>query len=236
MLFRDLNLVIPESRDTERDLVAEAWSFEGGIVTRIGRFWDPPQLDPSAIRIYGNDTFGLVLAQKFNLTLISPADDLLAKLPDELLGRKLTIRKLEELSDFSFPTFVKSVVPKQFRAGVYSSSGELSAECTGLVPETQVYISEIVRFSSEVRGFILNDQVEDSALYEGSGSIEEAQSFLANVSRSKELPDTCVVDVGYIDGYGWVVIELNATWGAGLNGCSAKKILGCIAQATKYAA
>jgi hypothetical protein len=81
----DLTLVIPAKRDPERDSVAEVWRDAGGDVERLDRFWEPPEhLQRSRVRLYGNDTFCLVVAQKLNLTLISPDDKVLASAPDFL--------------------------------------------------------------------------------------------------------------------------------------------------------
>ena len=75
--YKGLTLLIPDKSDVERDAVAAAWERAGGEVLRLGRFWEPPSLEAASVRVYGNDTFGLVLAQKLGLALISPADDLL---------------------------------------------------------------------------------------------------------------------------------------------------------------
>ncbi len=39
-------------------------------------------------------------------------------------------------------------------------------------------------------------------------------------------------DVGLIKGEGWAFIEANSSWGAGLNGCEAAKVLPAILAAT----
>ena len=72
-----LNLLIPDKPDVERDAVAKSFERGGGVVHRIGRFWDPPAFEPSTVRVYGADAFCLVLQQKLGLSLCSPADDLL---------------------------------------------------------------------------------------------------------------------------------------------------------------
>jgi len=226
------NLVIPEKADPERDLVADRWRAHGGTVMRIGRFWDPPELQREAVRIYANDTFALVLAQKLSLRLVSPADDLLLRLPAESVGRRIRVLNLHEAGDLRYPTFVKPVVPKQFRAGVYETWSQLKAECSGLDLEVQIYESEVVGFDAEVRGFILQGQVQDAAMYEGSAPIDPAMEFLSAVARNPALPAACVLDVGHVPGRGWMIVEANAAWGAGLNGCDPDKVLGSIAHAT----
>lgn len=47
------------------------------------------------------------------------------------------------------------------------------------------------------------------------------------------VPRAVVIDAGFIDGRGWAVIEFNAAWGAGLNGCNAEKVLAAIVSATE---
>jgi hypothetical protein len=49
-----LLLVIPAAPDIERDRVADAWSRSVGDALRLDRFWEPPPLDRSVVRLYGN--------------------------------------------------------------------------------------------------------------------------------------------------------------------------------------
>jgi hypothetical protein len=228
----ELNLVIPDTPDEERDRVAEAWIAAGGVVTRIGRFWDPPDMDRSAVRLYGNDTFVLVLAQKLELGLISPPDDLLQHMPYDLLQRDVRVQAIESVNQIDYPAFIKPVTPKQFSAGVYASPDDLAEETEGLSSETLVYVSEIVQFQCEARAFLLASSLQDVAVYEGDGNAQEVAEFVSRAAQQLPLPTTCVLDVGYIEGRGWAVIEANAAWGAGLNGCSAEKVIECISRAT----
>ena len=56
--------------------------------------------------------------------------------------------------------------------------------------------------------------------------------FVGDLTESMVLPRTVVVDVGLVDGRGWAVIEFNASWGAGLNGWDAEKVLPAIVSAS----
>ncbi|HOV25580.1 MAG TPA: hypothetical protein PK566_04365 [Pseudobacteroides sp.] len=94
--FKDLLLVIHDKPDIERDAVAKAWEEQGGEITRIGRFWEPPELDREKIQLYGNHIFCMVLAQKLNLKLISPFDDLLLHLSPKWLKRFVRISTIAE--------------------------------------------------------------------------------------------------------------------------------------------
>lgn len=226
-----LNLLIADKADPERDALAHAFAQGGGAVHRLGRFWDPPAFDPRSVRVYGADSFCLVLQQKLGFALCSPADDLLLHVPDHLLQRRLRKVALRD-APFPFPVFVKPVTPKQFQGMVFRSLQELGEECRGLPPETQVLVSDAVPIAAEVRSFVLDGRVLDTCAYEGKPVLPEAMAFTLEVVRSMALPRTVVVDVGLIANRGWAVIEFNASWGAGLNGCDAAKVLPAIVAAS----
>ncbi|MCP4163014.1 MAG: ATP-grasp domain-containing protein [Deltaproteobacteria bacterium] len=225
-------LIIPEKADIERDSVAIAWENMGGKVLRIGKFWQPPKLDPSNVHVYGNDTFCLVLQQKLGFNLISPTDDIFAKIKKKWLKRKITFLKLSDIKKLMFPTFLKSAVPKIFKASVYESLDEVKKECTKLPEETLIIQSEIVNWLNEARAFIHKGIILDCSVYEGSGDLENAKSFLKECIAEIQIPETCVIDFGEIEGKGWALVEFNASWGAGLNGCKAEKVLPAIIDAT----
>jgi hypothetical protein len=227
--FDGLTLLVPERTDVERDAVATSWTMHGGEVLRLGRFWDPPVLDARQVRVYGNDTFCLVLAQKLDLTLISPPDDLLLHLDASVIGRQLEGLPLADIDRLRYPIFVKSMVPKLFTARVYGSAQQLREQTRGLEPETLVLASEIVEFTAEVRAFVLDGEVLTLSAYEGARV--ELDAARALVALGDEIPRTCVLDVGPISGGKWAVIEANATWGAGLNGCEPVAAARCIAAA-----
>ena len=231
MTTTGLTLVIPDKADQERDSVAAAWNAAGGEVLRLGRFWEPPTLEPESTRVYGNDTFCLVLREKLGFQLHSPPDELIASVPRELLGRDLTVDTLDGIKAKTFPCFVKSLVPKQIASRVYFSYDDLASECDGLEGATQLLVSEVVVFEAEFRCFVLNQVVLDVAAYEGEGDLGDVTEFVAALSRRVVLPSAVVVDVGRI-GSSYVLIEFNAAWGAGLNGCSAARVLPSIERAS----
>ena len=232
MAFDGLTLVVPDKADIERDAVCQSWQTHGGSVFRIGRFWDPPALDRARVRVYGPDTFCLVLAQKLGLHLVSPADNLLAGLDAELLKRDLREMSLGEAIGLSYPQFVKPVTPKAFRATVYGSPADLEIECRGLETATRVIVSEPVGIVAEARCFVLDASVATCAIYEGDASVVEATAFGRKIASIVRLPNTCVVDVVLIRQRGWAVLEFNSTWGAGLNGCDPGCVVQCLAHAT----
>ncbi len=232
-MARDLTLVISDKPDPERDAVAEAWTAVHGDVLRLGRFWDPPALDPRGVRLYGADSFCQVLAQKLDLVLVSPPDDLLLRLPRTATGRELRGARLADLAGLAFPSFVKSCVPKLIRSRVYGSAEELAAEARGLEPETELISSEIVSFTVEARAWLLGGRILSIACYEGTADLAGASALAAEIAAEAEVPSPCVLDVGLVSDRGWAIIEANAAWGAGLNGCDPAAAAACIASATR---
>ncbi|HVU17382.1 MAG TPA: ATP-grasp domain-containing protein [Candidatus Didemnitutus sp.] len=227
-----LNLLIADKADPERDALANAFAQGGGAVHRLDRFWDPPAFDPRSVRVYGADSFCLVLQQKLGFALCSPADDLLLHVPARFLQRRLEKVTLGDAQPLRFPAFIKPVTPKQFRGVVYQNPQELAEECRGLPPETEVFVSKVVQITAEVRSFVLDGRVLDASAYEGTPTITDAIAFTSELVRSMALPRTVVVDVGFMANRGWAVIEFNASWGAGLNGCDATKVLPAIVAAS----
>jgi hypothetical protein len=233
MNLKGKTLLIPDKPDEERDAVADAWRESGGEVIRLARFWETPALKSKSVCLYGGSNFSLVVAQKLNLELISPADDWLLKIDPKWLKRKLFSRTLAEIGNVSFPIFVKPIVPKIFRAAVYSPSQELIDECRNLEKETKLLFGEVVCFESEARAFVLEQQLLDCHIYEGDGELHSAKDFIRSFLQGNSVPLTCVIDVGFIADKGWAIVEANASWGAGLNGCNARRILPAIVSATR---
>ena len=229
---KGLNLLIPDKRDAERDALADAFSRRGGTVHRLDRFWAPPSFEPATVRVYGADYFCLVLQQKLGFPLCSPDDDLMLRVPADLMRRQLRQLPLGEVLAGVFPVFVKPMMPKQFRGAVYRSAEEIGQECRGLGPDTPVFVAEVVSFTAEVRSFVLEGRVLDAAVYEGRADLADAVAFVSALIPTMELPGVVVVDVGLIAGRGWAVIEFNAAWGAGLNGCDPEKVLPAILAAS----
>jgi hypothetical protein len=232
LVTESYTLLIPAKADPERDAVARAWEQGGGTVMRVDRFWSPPEVERTRVRLYGNDTFCLVLAQKLSLELVSPPDDLLLQVDSTWLKREVHLSTLERVTSEPFPRFIKPLVPKVFRAAVWKEPAALVEECRGLEPGTPMLSAEVVSLRAEARAWVLDGQVRTCAMYEGEGVLSEARAFLDTVARAAPLPRTCVLDAALVEGRGWALLEANAAWGAGLNGCEAIEAAHCIAAAT----
>lgn len=98
--------------------------------------------------------------------------------------------------------------------------------------DTAAFVAETVTLTAEVRSFVLDGTVLDAAVYEGSAAVADAIAFIGEVVKAIKLPRAVVVDVGLVSGRGWAVVEFNAAWGAGLNGCDARKVLPAVLAAS----
>jgi len=223
-------LIIPEKNDTERESLAAAWIKKGGQVLRLGKFWLKPEVGGKNVSIYGNDTFALVLAQLLDIELISPRDEQIADFSTAFVKRKISIKTIGTALELSFPIFVKPVIPKQFSSKIYSTLESLKSETLGLEEYEKIICSEIVIIDKEVRAFILGNSVADLAYYEGEGELSSPRDFLLKFMKTYEtqLPQTYVIDLGWNAIIGWFIIEMNASWGAGLNNCQPERVIECI--------
>jgi hypothetical protein len=233
---RGLTLVISDKPDSERDAVAAAWETGGGEVLRLARFWEPPPLDVERVRLYGAEAFCQVLAQKLGVALVTPADDLLLRLSSGHVKRTVRRTTVAESGSIAFPTFIKSFIPKLIRSRVYSSADDLADALRGAEPTTELLVSEIIDLDCEVRCWTLAGEVLSIACYEGDADLDEARELASIVTYDYGVPSPCVIDMGRTRDRGWVVIEANAAWGSGLNGCDPVAAARCIAGATKRSA
>lgn len=228
-------LLIPAKADVEVDAIAKAWAARKGQVRRIGKFWIKPIIEDQKVSIYGYDSFCLVLAQLLDIKMLMPKDELIAALNYAYVKRKLQIETIAELSQIQFPKFVKSVTPKLFQAQVFDTKDKLLNVINDISTEEKLIISEPINIEKEVRSFILDNEIQDLAFYEGNGDLTEAKAFIQTFLKEKEvdLPKTYVLDIAYNEEVGWFIIEFNSSWGAGLNSCRAERIIDCIRAASE---
>ncbi len=229
-------LLLPEKADTEFEQLAAAWAAMGGQVKRLGKFWiRDEEIAKHPIAIYGNQAFAMVLAQVYNLELVSPNDAWIAELDNKWTKRTIERKQIGQLTDAAFPVFIKPVVPKLFLAGIFPSISAFRQKTEGLAATEAILVSGIVEdICAEVRCFILDGKVKDIALYEGNADLAKGETFVHKfiAGHKANLPISVVIDIAFSEKQGWFVLEFNAPWGAGLNNCKAEKVLDCILAAT----
>ena len=229
-------LLIPEKTDIEFEQVFATWTEQGGQIKRLGKYWvKDEEIEKNKIAIYGNQTFALVLAQIYNVELISPDDKLISRLDSKWTKREIQIKKIGELIETNFPVFIKPVIPKAFIAAIFKDLNDFQTSTKALDENEEVIVSSIVEnIQAEARAYIMNGIIKDLAFYEGSGDLSKGYSFMQDFvdELKNELPKVVVVDIAYSNKTGWFVLEFNACWEAGLNNCNAEKVMDCIIGAT----
>lgn len=233
---RPTTLLIPEKTDIEFEQVFATWTKNGGQIKRLGKYWvKDEELARQKIAIYGNQAFAFVLAQIYNVELLSPDDTLIARLDNKWTKRNVELKQISQIVESDFPIFIKPVIPKIFIAGVFQKLADFKQATNGLQDTEEILVSSIVdNIQAEARSYIMNGVVKDIALYEGSADLTSGRKFVSDFidSNKNELPKVVVVDIAFSEQTGWFILEFNACWGAGLNNCKAENVIDCIISAT----
>jgi hypothetical protein len=213
-----ITLLIPQKTDIEQEQVVSAWINNSGEVKRLDKFWiKDEKLAKQRIAIYGNQAFAFVVAQIYNVELLSPDDTFVARLEDKWTKRIIQLKQIGQLSAGNFPTFIKSVVPKIFTAGIFQNIEDFNKVTEGLPDIEEVLTSTIIpEIQAEARCYVKDGIVMDIAFYEGSADLLDGEEFVSDfVTENKDqLPCVFVVDIAFGEQTGWFVLEFNACWGA----------------------
>jgi len=202
---------------------------------------------------YGGSDVALEVAKRFQIALIEPPLDLLARLPLAFRHRTVEYCKFKELHRLKASTFVKpaDALNKAFDAGTYSSARDIRIP-RGVDPETPVLLAEPVQWLAEYRCFILEGQLAASSPYlsfgrpvwrpyaEGGEASKTSASVPAFCDRllsnpQVAFPPAFVMDVGLIENRGWAVVEFNPVWCSGLLGADPKQVLPVLRRACQNA-
>jgi len=233
---RPTTLLIPEKTDIEFEQVFATWTENGGQIKRLGKYWiKDEELAKQKIVIYGNQAFAFVLAQIYNVELLSPDDTLITRLGNEWTKRNVELKQIGQISVEDFPVFIKPVIPKIFVAGIFQNIANFREVTSGLQDAEEILVSNVIdSIEAEARCFVMDGVVKDIAFYEGSADLTSGKEFVTNFinDNKSELPNVAVIDIAFSQQTGWFILEFNACWGAGLNGCKADKVIDCIIGAT----
>jgi hypothetical protein len=228
----------------EQRLIAAAeaagWSAFGCDADAI-----PPDVSDPAVYVTTDRT--VATATAFNLALLEPPFDLLTRVPDRFLRRRVEAATFGDLDRLAGRTFVKPADPldKWFDAGIYSDVRDIYTRGRKQ-PDSPVLLSEPVEWSLEYRYFVLEGKVVAGSPYMAYGRLSWSFSrkpdmptaglpFVEGVCAAMEgeLPPAFVLDVGRIDDRGWAVVEFNPVWSAGLLASDANAVLPALLRATR---
>lgn len=234
-------LVLSPRYTTDSRLLAKAARSLGWSTLRLVNHRPPEALDLSSIVLYGESYFVEFLAQELALTLAVPAVDFLVSLPSDYLNRRVTFLTLADFQPVTVPTFIKAADMKSIAAKVYLPDDEIVG-LDNLPADTPLLLSEPVQWEVEYRCFIHKGQLATISIYMIDGQFaqledgqwpsslptdEPAKQFIQSILEDQRisLPEAVVVDVGFITGRGWSIIEANPAWSSGVYDCDPEAVL-----------
>jgi hypothetical protein len=231
-------LLLPR-RYTEDSILLWKAAIESGWETeRLFSYDMPAHLRESKdLVFYGETVMADAATQQLNFALIEPPDNWLPSLPSSYRLRSVELTTYVEACVESGPLFFKPANDKMFPAGVRASGKELLY--FNVEPTSPVLVSEAVDFRVEYRCFVLDQEIETLAPYNGEEEPEDrshARAFLQDFLRDPyvQLPPAVVVDVGYIRGRGWAVVEANPCWASGIYTCHPHSVLKVLQRASVW--
>ncbi|MFF3324844.1 ATP-grasp domain-containing protein [Streptomyces sp. NPDC002889] len=217
-----------------------------GMSVRTMHDWRVPEESKGApgASLYAAPLFADAVADELGLALLEAPEDWLASLPYELTGREIQFTSLAKARALRRPAFVKPPNDKSFPARIYADGSGLPGP-DAADDDTRVLVSDIVRFMTEYRLFLLDGVVVTGSRYAVHGDLDvapldkdprraEVLDFAARLGGTG-LPSAIVVDVGAVDG-GWAVVEANAAWASGHYACDDDTALDVVLRAARPAA
>lgn len=223
-----------DSINLKKAAEARGWS-----VLRLHEWKVPTDWPREEFVLYGEPLLAAVAAQSLGYTLPVPPLNWLATLPEELLNRQVRCLTAEQARQVNERAFFKPAGEKSFPAGVLDSGSQLPDH---LPPDEVLLVSEIVVWTVEFRCFIRDRRCLTLSVYARHGvrSDQETSEFLATDEEiagaeqfiARLLGDDrvsvfspVVIDIGWIEGRGWSVIEANEAFASGLYGCDPNAVL-----------
>jgi hypothetical protein len=239
-------LILTPRYSDDTQALWKAAAGRGWSVERLGRWQVPDHLRQAHEPVlYAEALFGPSLAEQLGITLASPPEDWLVRLPEPYRKREIQLMTLAQARGLPAPAFIKPPNDKTFPAQVYAPD----ALPDGYDEAMPVLVSDIVRWACEFRCFIRDRRLVASSIYSRDGELQKDNGFASTAGELSEvhaflatllddarvdLPVATVVDVGLIEGSGWAAVEQNAAWGAGIYGCDPDAVLDVLHAASGH--
>jgi ATP-grasp domain, R2K clade family 2 len=227
-------------RRAAQELKWETFRFEGENLPD----WYGNKNVPHAIYCTVPNAFNV--ANRLDSILLGCSANWLANLPEKFSRRRIELLELRNAVGIQEPGFIKPALGKSFDAGVRTGHA-LMLQASHLPPNLLVHVSEVVEWETEYRCFTRSNEVMTLSPYRRgdvrfssytsplkgtSDELDAASEFAESVLNSVPCPRAFVLDVGFIRGRGWAVVEPNECWGAGIYDCTPAKTLEVLLAAT----
>ena len=198
----------------------------------------------TGLAIYGEPLFCAGVAEQFGRVMLEPSFDWLANVPEEFLKRSVQFTLLKEARCLPGHYFIKPADDKCFPARVYGSALAFQDQVRVVPDNTPVLMSDPVDFEVEYRNFVMGNKVHTSACYlrleDGKGvqwiskeaEMKSMLAFMESLLQHVDCGPPVVVDVGWIRGRGWGVVEANPVFGSGMYDCDPREVLDLLQYAS----
>jgi len=234
------NIIVLSPNFSEDSLIINEASIQTKYVTKRYGSWNVPEADrQNVIAVYGEDLFTTVVADQCKFTLVKPALDWLAHIPEQYTLRTIDYDYFHNIQTVQHK-FIKAVDFKFFPAGVYESVSQIQGYTT-IDPNIEVFVSDVVDWTIEVRCFVKKRNLQTWSTYMYNRKInigaqlsqeeEKAMySFIHHFLEDTEIsiPEAIVIDIGYIHNKGWAIIEANPVWSSGVYTCDPIQVIDTI--------
>lgn len=227
-----MTLLLPPRLTASAARLRDAARARGLDTVRLDGFAVPEGL--RAGHLHAGPRFADAVAPGLGIGVLEAPSDWLARLPREFTGREVLLMPIREAYGLRRPVFVKSPNDKDIPALVYADGSRLPGP-DAVDGQTPVLVSDVVRFASEHRMFLLDGAVHTASRYAEDGRLSpgpasaDALAFAAGLPFAG-LPSAIVVDVGLAGGR-WSVIEANAAWASGTYACDPQRALDVVLRA-----
>jgi hypothetical protein len=201
-------LILTPRYSDDTQALWKAAAARGWSVERLGRWHVPEHLQQAHEPVlYAEALFGPSLAEQLGITLASPPDDWLVRLPEPYRKRDIRLMSLADARRLPAPAFIKPPNDKTFPAQVYAPD----ALPDGYDESMPVLVSDIVRWTCEFRCFIRDHSLATCSVYSRDGELQKDNGFTCTDEERSEvhafvekllhdarvdLPIATVVDVG----------------------------------------
>lgn len=194
---------------------------------------------------YGDWRVVTAWANTLHQFLLGPNVSWLPQLPDRYLRRRVDLINWQEVLRLTEPAFIKPATTKGY-AKVYASGAELP-DPESRPPSDPMLVSEPVVWDLELRCFVRERSVAAVSPYyrggrvviepgvrpaqesEVEGALEFANTLLGDPEVA--VPPAFVMDVGWIEGRGWAVVEAGPAWFCARYFCEPSGVLAVLRRA-----
>lgn len=197
---------------------------------------------------YGGSDRAAEYSQTFQLALLEPPLDLLARVPGEFVLREVRFGTLADVAKVSTPAFIKPADPchKVFDAGTYRSLDHL-LNGRAISLQTPVLMSEPVEWTNEYRCFVCEGHAVAWSPYLCYGHPIWKPGCAAPLPPNLNpyiqrlhaamlglLPPAFVVDIGILEDGRWAIVEFNPAWCSGILGANVSQVLHAVERSAQW--